>query len=94
MGKNSYSSSNELDAQNVQPHQKKVTTPAGKGHACCVMLKCEKLELRSKRKFLAVRQHFTVAKVRVLKTLKGRPEQQDFTKKQNNGKANCCLHFT
>ena len=48
----------------TSPDTKK-NTPAGKGHACCLldMLQCEKLEQRQKRRFLIVQRDNTAAEL-------------------------------
>ena len=71
----------------------KETTPAGKGHACCLFswMSCWTSNAQAaviKRKFLVVRSSFTW-KIRSLGTL-GQPEQQEISKWLINRKADCC----
>jgi len=63
---NSCSSSIELDAQYVQPHQIPKIIPAGRGHACCLFCHAEMQKVgaaATKIEFLVVQGGFTVAEV-------------------------------
>ena len=87
---NSCSNSNELGAQYVWPHQKpKNTTPAGKGHACCLldMLHCKQLVQRQKRRFVVVRQSFTGTVWKFRGNQDNRSSRT--SKKVHNRRANC-----
>ena len=94
MGINGTSSSNELDAQDVQPHQKPKWPhlPCRKRTCLLPVLPCwnaESLSCGSKRRFLAVRSGYTFAKRKLARFTKDHRSGRTSQKRLVKEKANC-----
>ena len=88
------SSSNELGAQYVWPHQipkrphlQEEDMPFA--FICSCHVSCQKLKLQVQKKVSDCSERLHTLKYAVHKDLKGQPERQDISEKVQNGRASC-----
>ena len=100
MGINSVSSSIELDARNVQPHQRTIKSiqkqenHTWKAWTCLAVVKCFKSWSCSNKKEVSdCSARLRREEMNGPKTLKGRPEQQDFTKNRITERSTVSLYL-
>ena len=90
------SSSIELGAQHVSPHQKTIKRkrPHLKDMSCLiqfhVVLPNVAVKLLQNKRFLNVRYGFSLQRMQFTKDRKGQPERQDISKNWKNSMAGCC----